>query len=220
MGTKLSDLGLKNEQVGGGDVALADLPKVGGFTPMLQPGKFRFRLPAKLDSVWDKVDSSKGERITAIFDQDNPLQIIQAPEAQKDRLNEPFQTRISNVERARGKDKIEVSDLDYLLKALGETTRPKTNAAYIQALMKHGGKEFNATVEVQYSCNPKKDKYVDDGAGGNVQLEGQPGCGARYYQGQVTRNDDGTYPERITCGGNEGQCGASLRAMNQLGSIG
>lgn len=218
---KITDLGLSNEKVGG-DVDLDNLPKTGGFLPLLQPGRYRFKLPANLNDVFDKVTSSKGERITAIFDQHAPLQIVQAPPQYKDRVGEPFQTRISNVERARGKDKIEVSDFDYLLRAVGHKTRPKTNVDYAKALLEHAGQEFDAAVEVQYSCNPNKDIYADDGNGGTAPVEGQKGCGARYYQNQVQdlKNPDGTFPERITCSGNDGACAASLRAFSQLGSIG
>ena len=209
---KLAELGLKNEQVGG-DVDLGNLPKTDGFTPMFQPGRYRFELPTNLQEVWDTVDAQVGQRITAVFDQAAPLKVVQAPD--KERVGEPFQTRISNVERARGKDKILVSDLDYLLKALGVTQKPKTNQAYIQALLPMGGKEFPATVEVQYQCSDKRDKYVDDGQGGTTQVEGQKGCGARYYQKDIERVG-GVYPERVTCG----ECGASLRAFSQLSSIG
>lgn len=211
----LKDLGLKNEQVGG-DVDFDHLPKVGGFTPLFQPGKYRGKLPTDLSNIWDKVDSQKGERITAIFDQNSPILIIQAPD--KERVGEPFQTRVSNVERPRGRDKIEVSDMDYLLRAVGETSRPKTNPAYIQALMKHGGKEFPFVMEVHYSCNPNKNIYVPDGQGGYQEVD-QKGCGARYYQNDVAdQKVDGKFPERIVCGGEN--CGASLRGFNQMGAIG
>jgi hypothetical protein len=95
-----------------------------------------------------------------------------------------------------------------------------SNMDYAKALLQYAGKEFSATVEFQWSCNPKKEKYVEDAEGNTQKLEGTTGCGARYYQNTIEKNEDGTYPERITCGGLEGQCGASLRAFAQLGSIG
>lgn len=212
----LKDLGLKNDAVGS-DVDFDHLPKVGGFRPLIQPGNFRFRLPTNMGNLWEKVDASKGERVAAQFDQDTPLVIVQSPGGTYN--GEPFQTRISNVERPRGREKIEVSDMDYLLRALGHKERPKTNAAYIQALMQYPGKEFSATVEVQYSCNPNKDIYVDDGNGGSQQVPDHKGCGARYYQNDVANlKVDGKFPERIPCGGEN--CGASIRGFNQLGAIG
>lgn len=215
---KLSDLGLKNEQVGG-EVDFDNLPKVGGFTPLLQPGRYRFKLPANLSDIFELVESKNGQRIQAVFDQNAPLVIVKAPEVSKERIGEPLQQRISNVERPRGKDKVLVSDMDYLLKALGSTTKPKTNQAYGAELAKHGGKEFDADIEVQYSCNPNKDIYVDDGTGNTTVVEEKKGCGARYYQKDVEGlKADGKFPERITCSGEN--CGASLRGFSQLSRIG
>lgn len=219
----LKELGLTNEQVGG-DIDLNDLPKTGGFLPILQPGKYRFRLPGNLGNVWDKMaakaDGTRGERIVAKFDQDAPLVIVQAPERFKDRVEEPFQTRISNLERARGKDKILASDMDYLLRALGHTgKKPKTNIEYIQALMPFAGKEFVGEIEVSAQCRADKDIYVDDGTGGSTKVEGKMGCGARYYQKDLApiKDDAGHYPERTICS-NE-SCGASLRLNNQISSF-
>ena len=219
----LKELGLKNE-VGGEEVDFDNLPKVGGFAPMFQPGRYRFELPTNLSNLWETVDAGVGQRVSIVFDQNAPLRVVQAPEKYKDRVGEPFQTRVSNVERARGRDKIKVADLDYLLKALGwqKKIRHGQNIEYVNAMNTMGGKQFDATVEVQYHCSERRDKYVDDGQGGITKLEGQPGCGSRYYQNDVAqqKNEDGTYPERITCGGNDGQCGASVRGFNQFGAIG
>lgn len=223
---KLSDLNLKNEQVGG-DVDFDHLPKTGGFGPALQPGTYRFRLPdtARLNEAFDVINIGKGpkagqQRLNVVFDQNAPLTIVQAPERYKDRIGEPYQTRISNMERPRGKDKIEVSDLDYLLKALG-AKKPAgtkwTNTQYAQALLPFAGKEVTADQEFSWQCREDKDIYVEDGDGNTQQIEGTKGCGARYYQGRdVEKQADGTYPERITCVGREGSCGASLRAFGSL----
>ena len=219
---KLAELGLKNEKVGG-EVGFADLPKQGGFMPLLQPGRYRFQLPANLGDVFDKVDTQKGERLNAVFDQNAPLVIVQAPAQYEDRVGEPFQVRLSNAERPRGKDKIEVSDMDYLLRALGES-KPAgvkwTNLQYGQALAKHGGKQFDATVSLSWYCNPKRDIYVDDGQGGYTEVAGTKGCDTRYYQKDVDKQEDGQYAERITCGGKDGQCGASIRAFAGFDAIG
>jgi hypothetical protein len=214
----LKELNLSNDQVGG-DIDLNDLPKTGGFLPMLQPGTYRLRLPGNLGNVWDTIakKGDRGERIVAKFDQDAPLVIVQAPERFADRKGEPFQTRISNVERARGREKILASDFDYLLRALGHTgKKPRTNGEYAAALMPFAGKEFNATIEVTAQCRDDKEKYVDDGHGGSVKLEGSAGCGRRYYQKDIPKNDDGSYPERIACAED---CGANLRVSNQIGSF-
>lgn len=211
----LKELNLTNDQVGD-TLDFDNLPKTGAYPPPLPPGAYRFKLPAKMTSIWQAFDAKVGQRITAIFDQDAPLVVTQATNGH---VGDPFTTRISNAERPRGKDKINVSDMDYLLKALGHKGKPKTNGEYAQALMSYAGKEFSAQVEWQWSCNPKKNIYVDDGQGGSVEVPDKPGCGARYYQGRdVQKAADGSYPERITCGNPE--CNASVRAFPQLGSIG
>jgi hypothetical protein len=130
---------------------------------------------------------------------------------------------VSNVERPRGKDKIKVSDMAYLLRALGHD-KPLKNGAnldWAKALLQYAGKEFDATIEVQAFCNDKKDIYAEDGQGGSQVVEGTKGCGARYYQRDLEGlKENGVYPERFTCTGNNGACGASLRINNQFGAIG
>jgi hypothetical protein len=228
---KLSDLGLSNEKVGG-DVDFDNLPKTGGFAPILLPGRYRFRLPASLGEAFGKISIGKGpkagqERLNIVLDNDAPLTIVQAPAAAKDRVGEPFTTRISNMERARGKEKIEVSDLDYLLKALGAVRKPGekwSNLQYAQALLPFAGKEFTADVEWSWQCREDKDIYVETGeeGGGTAVVEGTKGCGSRYYMNRDVQKDAETnqYPERIICTGKEGQCGASLRAFSNLSNFG
>lgn len=208
----LNDLGLSNTSLEG--ASFDDIPENIGmsFPDPPQPGKYRFRLPASLAAVWAVVESEKhGQRINAVFDDKDPLIIVQSPGGEHD--DEEFQYRISNVPRERTKEKILVSDMDLLLRALGETARPKTNKAYAQALQKYAGKEFGATVEFSWRCNPAKDAYFDDGAGGTQKVEGRVGCGARYYQRDVAKVE-GVYPVRITCSNPE--CGASVRAFPNL----
>lgn len=216
---KLSDLGLTNEKIGADDVDFDNLPKVGGFQPLLQPGRYRFKLPANLVDVFDPVASKNGPRIAAIFDQSSPLTVIKAPDPK--RVGEPFTTRISNVERPRGRDKLSISDMDYLLRALGHKRKPHekySNTEYGMALVQHAGEEFDATIEFQWHCSAEREIYVDDGTGNTTKVEGRMGCGSRYYQKDVDRLPDGSYPERLTCIGEN--CGASLRAFAQLSAIG
>ncbi len=215
----LKELNLTNDSIGD-DVDYANLPKVGAYAPPLPPGKYRFRLPTKLGDIWEKVTSKEKDYLNAIFDQNAPLVVVQS----KDNTfnGDPFTSRVSNVPRGRGKDKLMISDMDYLLKTLGSTTKPKSNPEYAKALISFAGKEFDATVEWQWSCNPNKDIYVDDGNGSSVPVEGKKGCGARFYQNQVEKVD-GKVPERITCSGTSAdgsECNASLRAFPQLASFG
>jgi hypothetical protein len=165
-----------------------------------------------LSAIWAVVESEKhGTRINGVFDSDAPLVIVQSPAKAYD--GEEFSYRISNVPRERTKEKILVSDMDLLLRALGETKKPATNKGYAQALQKYAGKEFGATVEFSYRCNPSREAYFDVGDGTQQAAEGRMGCGARYYQRDVPKVE-GVQPVRITCSNPE--CGASVRAFPNL----
>jgi hypothetical protein len=208
----INDLGLGNDALEGAD--FDSIPENIGqpYADPPQPGKYRFKLPASMATIWTVVESEKhGTRINGIFDNDAPLEIVQSPN--KAMNGEEFTYRISNVPRERTKEKILVSDMDLLLRALGETKRPATNKAYAQALMKYAGKEFGATVEFSYNCNANRDAYWDDGQGGQQKVEGRSGCGSRYYMRDVAKVD-GVQPVRITCSNPE--CGASIRAFPNL----
>ncbi len=208
----LNALGLTNEKLE--DADFDQIPENLGqaFADPPQPGKYRFRLPPSLAAIWAVVDTQEhGQRINAIFDQDAPLTIVQSPNKEVD--GEDFTYRISNVPRARTKEKILVSDMALLLRALGETKLPASNKAFAQALMKYAGKEFGATLEFSYRCNDKRDAYFDDGQGGTAKAEGRMGCGSRWYQRDVPKVD-GKQPVRITCTNPE--CGASVRAFPNL----
>jgi hypothetical protein len=191
-----------------------------------QPGSFRFQLPNDLSSVWETFDHTKsknpGKRIRAHFDESYPLTIVQSPLKAHD--GEPFLTSISNAERRRGrKDDVtapEVSDLDYLLRdAFGLETKPATNVAYAQELMKHAGQEFGADLELSWNCNPERTIRVDNGQGGSQEVPNQKGCGTKYYQKDVPKvlsnpddpNSAPIFPIRITC-----QCGAQVRAFANM----
>ena len=113
--------------------------------------------------------------------------------------------------------------MDYLLRdAFGITAKPPTNAAYAQTLMKQAKREFTADIEWSWYCNEKKDIRTDNGQGGTMVVEGQPGCGQRYYQKDVEKvpsnpedpNSPKVFPVRITCG--SPGCGANVRAFANL----
>jgi hypothetical protein len=224
MGKSLQELGLSNETLEGTDVGFDQMPEFGAFTPPPQPGGYRFRLPVKLGTAWDTVATDKyGQRVRLQLDQDAPLTIVQSPKG--DLNGEPFQTNLSNVPRPRGKDKLLVSDLDLLLRALAlahpeiavTIKRPTNNPEYIKAVQAYAGKEFGADVEWSWYCNPKRPIYIPDGQGGSVEHpDKQPGCGARYYQKDVDKIE-GEYPLRITC--TTATCGAVVRAFANLGTF-
>lgn len=219
---KLNDLQLGTEKIG--DADFDQIPEqMGGYRPDPQPGTYLFKLPAKLDAIWDTIETKdRGTRLNAIFDDANPLEIVQSPGGTLD--GEPFQTRISNVERKRGKrddpNAVEASDMDYLLRdGLGEKAKPKTNKQYADTLMKHAGETFKADIERSWFCNPNRNIRTAEGDR-TVEVEGKLGCGARYYMKDVEKvlsdpndpNSPKVYPERITCGG----CGAEIRGFSNL----
>jgi hypothetical protein len=227
----LQELGLSADKIEG-VASFDDLAEQRAFAPPPDPGSYRFQLPAAgpLAQAFDTVQSEKGQRIQVILDGDAPLLIVQSPGKVHD--GEPFTTRISNIERKRDRQGlVYASDMDYLLKALGETTRATTNAQYGQMLLKHAGESFTSDIEWSWSCNPKRaarfEGTNEDGtASGTFEvmddptsaLEGEDagkkaGCGARYYQNDVPKVE-GKWPLRITC-----QCGASVRAFANLSRI-
>lgn len=215
---KLSDLGLTNERVGEAIDYNLIPDQMGSFQPPPQPGSYRFQLPNDLNNIWESFDytsgKNPGKRLRAKFDDSYPLTIVQSPGKVADGL--PFQTSISNAERKRGKKDDatapEVSDMDYLLRdAFGLEAKPATNLAYAQELMKHAGEVFGADLEWSWRCNVNRAIRVDNGAGGVTEVPTQMGCGTGYYQKDVPKQEDGTYPERITC-----QCGAQVRAFANM----
>lgn len=224
---KLADLGLTSDAVDGVDTFDA-LPEQRAFTPPPAPGTYQFELPssAKLADAFDIIaaNDKRGQRINLVLDQDAALKILKSPN--NERNGEPFQTRISNVERKRDKaGAVIASDMDYLLQATGYSgPRPKVNKAYGDAVIKQGGKAFEAEIEWSWNCGEHRAaRFAEVDAATNqvsyVERDdpGQPdgkqhGCGARYYQKDVAKGEDGTYPLHITCS----TCGADVRAFANL----
>ena len=231
---KLSDLGIGTEKIEGVDFSEMPEQRSGTFADPPQPGTYRFRLP-KFDGntpIFDMIESKKDgkKRLNILFTDAFALTIVQSPGGTHD--GEGYDFRISNMEfdRARkGETPIFASDLDYLLRdGFKDTGRPKTNAAYGQALVKHAGQEFTADLEFTWNCNDQRDIYVDDGSGGSEKVEGTKGCGAKYYQGGKNGigkerenpedpNSPLVYPVRIRCAGRDGvPCDAIIRAFSRL----
>jgi hypothetical protein len=219
MGKSLQDLGLREDTLPTAGQDLGDLPEFGSFQRPPQPGPFRFKLPADLSSIYDTIDvpdKTPPQRISVVFDRDHPLLILQSL---GNRYNgDPLEIRISNNERPRGKDKaVTASDLDYLLKALGETVKPKSNRDYIVTMQKQGGKEFGADLTYSWQCRTGKNVRVfrrDPQTGavaGTEEKPDQQGCGLRFYQKDVAKEPGGDVPYEIQC-----HCGAALRAFAGL----
>ena len=211
MGKSLAELGLKDEVLPEQD--LTDLPQFGGFTPPPPVGAYRFRVPADCSSLYEPIDHANGQRIKMIFDAEHQLVIISAQDPGL--INTPFETRLSSVERKRGKEGPTVSDLDYFLAAtLGVKSRPKTSKAYVQQLQTTAGKEFNAKISYSWQCSETRPIYARQPDNTTQKVENQMGCGAKYYENDAPKGADGKVPYEITC-----QCGAVLRAFANLDNI-
>jgi hypothetical protein len=219
MGKTLQELAgeLKDEVLPTSGQDLDDLPTFGSFAPPPPPGAYRFQLPSDLSSVWDLfdvADKTPPQRVKITFDRDHPLLIIQSPQGKSN--GEPFETRLTNNERSRGKDKsVVASDLDYLLRALGSKTKPKSNREYMTVVQSNAGKQFGADLRYSWRCSKDRDIRARDGAGQVQVVEGKPGCGESYYQEDVPKTADGSVPYEIQCGG----CGALLRAFANLDNL-
>lgn len=219
MGKSIAELAgeLKDEVLPTSGQELDDLPIFGTFTPPPPPGAYRFQLPTDLSSIWDLIDvpdKTPPQRVRATFDRDHPLLILQSPGGKSN--NEPFETRLTNNERGRGKDKaVTASDFDYVLRAVGEKTKPKNNTEYIRTLQRHAGKQFGADLRYSWRCSKDRDIRARDAAGQVQVVEGKKGCGESYYQEDVPKNAAGEVPYEITCG----SCGALLRAFANLDNI-
>lgn len=218
MGKGLHDLELKDEPIPA--QTYDDLPEFGSFTPPPpQPGKYRFKLAADLTRVFDTFDDKQGkQQLQVVFDKDAPLTIVQSP---GNKVNgDTFTTRLSTLTRKRGE--VEASDLDFLLKALGEKARPSTLKGYAEALMRNRGKEFAADIAWSWYCNDQRHIWSMNAEGKRVEVENQNGCSTRFYQADKTKKDeqkiarqeDGTYPLEIAC-----RCGAVVRAFANLDNI-
>lgn len=228
---KLSDLGLTTEQVGEA-LDYATMPdQMGLFQPPPYPGSYRFTFPARLDDIWEVFDhlsgTPPGKRIRAKFDDAHPLTIVQSPGGAAD--GTPFLTSISNAERKRGRrddaSAPAISDMDYLNRDVwGLATKPVGgNPGYAREFSKHANSEFGGDIEWSWFCNPKRNIFTDNGAGGLSEVEGQKGCGNSWYQKDIKEGgllilsnpedpaSARVYPLRITC-----PCGGNVRAFANL----
>lgn len=218
MGKSLNDLALKDEPLPHGGEMLDNLPIFGQFNPPPQPGAMQFKLPPDLTQIWDTFEveknGKKDTRVVADFDANAPLIITLSPGNKY--TGEPFQTRLNNNERARGKDRVLLSDLDYLIFAIeGPQPRPKSNPAYIQKIRTFGGREFAGDMRWSWRCSEGRVRRVKDDAGNTVEdPNGTKGCGEAFYQEDITKLPDGTYPLEAQC-----TCGAILRAFGNIDNI-
>jgi hypothetical protein len=189
--------------------------QIGSYIPVPQPGTYRFKLPGDLTSVYETVDTPKGQRIKAVFRDESALFV--------ETLNQPFPyVALSSEEREVGKAKKPGAELAYLLTALGEDKLPgfSNSRGYAQALQKHSGESFVADVDWSVNCSTKKDIWVfDEEAKKTIKKEGTKGCGRLYATSEfdsknanggksilIPKYEDGNLSDRFPC-----ECGAQLK---------
>jgi len=192
------------------DVDLENLPSQGPtIIPPPQPGVYRFKIPTGLAKGLETIQTDVGQRLVVILRDDLALQNLTT--------NQPFPTRISNQERAIGKDGQKGSDMAFLFAALGIKPKGATNKAYAEAMLQTQGKEFIAFNDLTARCNPANDVYKD-----GQKVEGLKGCGASYATRtytkkngqqvqQIPKAEDGTFALEFTC-----TCRALLRCFGGL----
>jgi len=219
MGKSLSDLNLKDETLPMAGQGLDDLPQFGQFAPPPQPGPMRFKLPADLTNVWDTFEAANktpSTRVSMVFDAQAPLLIVQSAGGRYN--NEPFQTKLNNNERARGKDKKVSSDLDYLIAAIEGPTvqRPTSNKGYIERCRAFRGKEFGGDMRWSWKCGENRNIRTKNEKGETVEVLDRKGCGEAFYQEDVLnmKTPEGEFPLEISC-----SCGAVLRAFGNIDNI-
>ncbi len=205
-----------------------DLPEIGTFVPALYPGIYAMRLPAELSRLWETFDIAEGEKtiqhIRLNFDREHPL-VVFGGEHDGMPLS---MVGASSIARPRGKDKVMVSDLAYLLRdALQDkktklpTTRSEMLKGLVVAINKGAGKIVYVKVGWSGGCADDKPARFIAEDGSTVQDPNTLGCGARFYldyRGSkpgyypIPKGEDGKYQENFTCG----QCGASIRVFARV----
>ena len=218
---KLNELNLSKDVIQHDVSNLAELPaQMGMRPPMLQPGSYVFQLPSTT-VLQGAFDMDKNNNLVLVLRDDAALTVVQAPPENQGNVGRPHGNRISAAPRKRGKkddpSAKAVSDMDYLLAALGEQALPKTQRQYGEVILKHGGAWFGADIELSWNCNDQRPVRVEGEGGQLVEQNGEGGterilgCGARFYEKDMTKDENGKYISKVTC-----NCGATLFANENL----
>jgi hypothetical protein len=175
----LNDLPLNEDKIP--DVVVEDQPVLGAFTPPPQPGTFVFRLPSgpALFNCFEVDETAdQGQRLRASLRDEAALW--------NETLGEPYSTNISNRVRyiKQGDERVAVSDMAMLLKAVDSIPDNSTNIAYGHSLVAAGGRRFKADHTLTANCSAQRDIY----RGGSV-VPGVKGCGFRYAVEEYTSRD-------------------------------
>lgn len=242
----------------GGADAWEDVPEEFGTRVTHPPGTYVLRLANNLNGCWETIEAKdkekqplkqyegdKGFRIRANFTDIDSLVIVRGPTPELEGL--PFETRIDNRARvrnfndvAKGQAPILVSDLDYLLRALGATQRPGIgqNRQFMALLAGDprlnlpgfAGALFTADFEWSGYCNPEKvakvwypadathtephiEEWID-----NQTKQPRMGCGARTYQPDWPKVAGKFSPTGI-CKGSKNKTGCGYAVIYPYGNL-
>jgi hypothetical protein len=163
----LNSLGFTpDEEIPADDIA--DIPEPTGGFEFLQPNKYKFQLPsvAKGFTVDQAVDAGFVDKfVTSTGKEYARINFARGKDVEGKTKGSPlrvvggglFGAQISNVPMTQqGKT---VNDFLLLLKALGETTTPKTNLQYIQAILKYADAIFGAEVALEANATNERHKF-------------------------------------------------------------
>ena len=180
-------------------------PPFGGWPP---PGRYRFRVPTAIVRCWEvtnpvsvpAIDKGSPQRYAyARFDEDHPLQIIDAEDPAW--LYQSLVCHITSIPRTKAQIRRPAtirSDLDDLLAALGEPGPFETPTAYANTLVRHAGETFRATVVYRWRSWPGEEILVRDQRGQLARVNGVMGDGRIYHMhGDVRRRKDESWPREV-----------------------
>lgn len=202
----INELNLGQESLG---LDYENMPEERGeYVSPVQPGTYVFELPEDLSSIWEVIQRQGKERVQAVLHGDNAL-TVHLPK-NEDRA---FSAWINNHPFPRGKEGIEVSDMQYLIRILEPSATPNTNPQFVDVFSRHGGKKFKANVTWAAYCNPEKDAYFENAETKAIEVaEGTRGCGENYYQKSIPRDENDLYVDQFQCD----KCHAVVKAFPRL----
>lgn len=213
----LEDLGLVVDPDEAEFVDAATLPRQRTVrTPLVQPGRYTFQLPQRVDDVFEPMAIAEGDpEVYCQFAEDRALLVKPG--------NIPFRwrTNTQGLMRGRQEDAVRVSDISFLLSALGEKEVPETGLMLAKMLAGHEGERFRADVDWSGWCSDRRDIFKD----GAVQ-EGTKGCGTNFALAgynkrdgsrvfEIPRDEQGRRREAFPCP----SCGARINANTRLQNI-
>lgn len=207
---KINELNLKDEELD--LVPDEEIPELtDDFSVLPQPGVFTARLPEDMEDVWGSFEDKKtgAEILSVWFDREHPLTIT-GDEFDGHYVGDTISfIGVNNQPRPRGKEKHEVSDMQYLIKALEahlpveKRSKLTNNSSFAKALMKHAGEEVKFNLSWNAYCNPGKDIRTMQEDGSTKEEPGTEGCGASFYAPsrdktkEIPKDADGYYMSRF-----------------------